>query len=230
MPASRFLSAGVLLLVFALASPEGLRAAVEWSLPGRVMDLVTRPEVFGPFAAPLRGEVKRALEAVPAPAGEHRSRLLSLQVHLALAAGDGPVALDTAERIRESMTDPAERAFAGVLTRAAIEARNASAAPASAPAYAAALRAALERELARLPSGAATTALLVRQRDRLRALDRGTLLAEAEALGRRLDGPGRADLAAVDLIVRLHHRLENVVPVRDTLVASFDAALARRAP
>lgn len=220
---------GLLVLLAALPAVAA-REDLAWPLRAPVRELVTRPESFRPFAAQVRDSVGRALEGRPAPTGDRLARLLSLRVHLALAEGDDVAALAAATRIQENATEGPERAFAGVLTRATVSARRLAGSGPPSPAYAAALRRELEHELEKLPPAAGITALLHRQRERFLALNRDALLAEAEALGRRIDSSGWCEFEEADVIVRLHHRLTNVVPVRDTLLAAFATALARRAP
>lgn len=200
------------LVLLALAAPLLRAEPAGFPLAAPVRELVTSPAAFGRFAGPVR----RALE--PAPAGVDAKLLLGLRAHLALAAHDADAALRAAAELRALQTDPAERAFSGLVTEAQVAAWRPGAA--------------LDRELAvrlaALPATPAMTSLLCRQREKLAAVTPEALLAEADELGRRLDGRGVCDWIDADRIIRLHHRLANVLPLRETLVAAFDAALAAR--
>jgi hypothetical protein len=90
--------------------------------------------------------------------------------------------------------------------------------------FAPALRAALDSRLASLPPTAELTVALARQRDRFRELTADGLRAEAAQLAARLDGMPRWTLAEVDAVTRLGHRLATILPVRDVLLAAFEAA------
>jgi arylsulfatase A-like enzyme len=197
-----------------------------WPRPAAVRDLVTDPARFRPFAKQVSAGVERTLAATPAPGGETRARLQSLRVHLGLYLGHDARALAAATQIRETITPPSERAFSGLLTEAFVVSRAAAPAGPSSPAYTLALRSALESRLATLPATPEITAVLVRQRERFRELTRDSLLAEADALGARLDSAPRWTLADVDDVVRIGHRLATLLPLRDTIYTALAASVA----
>lgn len=221
--------AGVLLLAMA-GVPEALPGATDlsWDRPAGVRELVTEAARFGPFAAQVAADVEQALAAPTAPAGETLVRLLSLRVHLGLYLGCDARALVAATRIRETVTPPLERPFSGLLTEAMVVARAAAPAGPSSPEYARALRDALASRLAALPATPEIRAVVARQRERVHALTSSALLAEAVRLGHELDKADRWTLADVDEVARVGHRLATILPVREVLLAEFDAALGRR--
>lgn len=216
------------MLVSAAASGLAAAGSSSWPRPDAVRDLIVDPARFRSFAEQLSGDVERAMHEAPAPTGDTRARLLSLRVHLGLHLGRDARALAAATQIREQVTPAPERPFAGLLTEAMVVARAQAGGGPTTPGYAEALRAALGSRLATLPVSPELTAVLVRQRDRFHILSRESLLAEAQRLGARLDYAGRWTLADVDDVVRVGHRLATLLPVRDVLLAAFDAALAQR--
>lgn len=199
----------------------------DWSRPGPVLELLADPALFRGFANQVAGDVEQVLAARPT-AGV-LPRLLSLRVHLGLHRGDHARALGAATCIRETQTPVAERAFAGLLTEAAVAARSPRGA--AAMDYPQAFRAELTPRLAALPGSPELTALLSRQRERIHALSSEALATEAAALAARLDQAPRWRLADVDDVVRIGHRRAALLPLRDVLLEAFDAALAlRRVP
>ena len=222
----RPLAAMVAMGVLAAAGPACGCAAETYPLPAGVRALVTTPAHLQAFAQPLAADVERQLAAVPAPDGEKLTLLLALRVHLALLTGDAPRALDSAARIRARQAGEIEQAYAGLTTEATVAARQE--AKAVGADFAAVFRAAFARALATLPRSPAATALLAQQRDRIRGMTREALLAEADRLAAKVDATGRCSLADADQIIRIGHRLENIVPLRDTMLAAFDAEIAAR--
>lgn len=213
-----------------LIAPAGsahATAADTYSLPADVRQLVTSPAQLRAFARPLAAEVERLLAATPAAEGKTLDRLLALRVHLALLTRDAPRALDSAARSRERQTGAIEQAYAGLTTEATVAAWRAN--EATAVDFAATFRREFAHVLKILPRSADARRLLERQRDRIRGLTREALLAEAEQLGARLDATGRCSLAEADTIIRIGHRLENIVPLRETMLAVFEAEIAARA-
>lgn len=206
---------------------SGRATELAWPRPAGARELVTDAARFQPFAARVAADVERALGAVPAPAGETLARLLSLRVHLGLYLGHDACALVAATQIREASA-PGERAFSGLLTEALVVARGQAPDGTGAPGFTDALRAALDSRLATLPATAGLDATLGRQRRRFHELTRDTLLAEVAQLDRRLDGASHWTLADVDEVVRVGHRLATILPLREVLLAAFDAAIARR--
>lgn len=215
---TRILVGGVL----AAAAPAGLAAAA-LVLPADAQETMTAPVPLRAFARVAAEEVERALAAQPAPAAESRGMLLAMRVHLALLLRDGPRALATAEQIRAVQATEAERAFSGLTTRAAVAAWAVPPAE-QASAFAVEFR----RQLRPLPHRPEMRAVLVRQRERLQAMTAPALHAEAAQLATTLGGRRRVTLAEADLIIRLGHRLENLVPWREAMISALDEAIAAR--
>lgn len=185
-------------------------APARFVLPAPVMEIATAEEAFARFAAPVRAQLATAnLEA---------KLRLGMQVHLALGDRDGKSALAAAAELRALQSDPAEKAFTGLVTEAQVASWSSGAA--------------FSRELAvrcaALPRTAEMTAVLRRQREKIAATTRDGLLAEAAELGRRFDGPGQCDWLGADQIIRTHHRLANILPLREAMLAALDAAIAER--
>jgi hypothetical protein len=195
-------------------------------LPASVRELVTTPAQLHAWARPLAAEVERML-ATGSPADDAKlGLLLALRVHLALLTGDAPRALDSAARIRERQAGEIERAYAGLTTEATVAARRI--AKATGAEFTAVFRAEFARALATLPRSPEAVGLLAQQRDRIRGMTREALLAEADRLAGRLDAAGRCSLADADQIIRIGHRLENIVPLRETMRAVFEAEIEAR--
>lgn len=228
LQAARWLLGTLLLAPGSRAAELPAAESLSWPRPAAVRELVADAARFRPFAERVSADVERALASAPAPAGDTRARLLSLRVHLGIYLGYDARALAAATQIRETITPPAERAFSGLLTEAMVVARTAAPAGPGSPAFACALRAALESRLATLPATPELNAVLQRQRDRFHALTREALLADATALGTRLDAMARWTLVEVDDVARIGHRLATLLPLRDTMLVSFETALSRR--
>jgi hypothetical protein len=180
----------------------------------------------------VRAEVERLL-GVPAAVDDPATQrvLLSTRVHLAHAVADNERAIATAAWIRSLQPEPAEKAFAGLTTLASVAARIAThnAAPETRS-----FLAAFEREfaarLASLPHTPAIVAMLRGQREKIAAMTREALLAEArDKLAPALRGRSTCTLAEADAIVRVRHRIEGILPTRDTMLKVFDTAIAARA-
>lgn len=219
------------ILASAAIAATAATAAVEprtWPRPAPVRELVGNAAKFRPFSEEASVAVERAFGMAPLPAGDALAHWLSLRVHLGLYLGQDGRALAAAAQIRETITPAAERVFSGLLTEAMVVARAAVLAGPASPGHLPALRAALESRLATLPATAEITAVVARQRERFRELSRASLIAEADRLGARLDQADRWTLADVDDVVRIGHRLATLLPLRDTLLGEFEAALARR--
>lgn len=186
---------------------------------------------FTSFATEVREQIE-ALLAHPPHLDDPATlqRLLALRVHLAHHFTDNERAASTAAWIRTLQTDPAERAFAGLSSFAAIAARREH--PALAPGDAAFRRAFqthFTRLLAGLPRTPEMLAVLRRQRERAAALDREGILAEFR---QRVADPDQAraacTLAEADEIVRAFHRLHRLLPLREETLAALDAAIEDR--
>lgn len=235
-PGPRLLGGILALLVGVLgvgASPDGRAGWVEPRFPLAVAParLVTEAAQFAPFAQAVAAEVERqlaTLTAVDDPAT--LSLLLSTRVHLAHHFREDERALVTAAWIRSRQTDPAARAFAGLTTAAAVAARRAhpGARPGD-PDFLRVFRTEFDRQLAGLPRTPEMAAFLRGQQDKMAGITEAALLAEvrdviAPAIARR----GYCGLAEADQLVRVRHRLQDILPVRGEMLAALAAALADR--
>ena len=205
---------------------------VRFTLPVEPMILVTDEAAFRPWAETVRAEVEKLFgepTAVDDPAT--LSMLLSTRVHLAHHYADDEKAVATAAWIRSRQTDPAGRAFAGLTTLAAVEARRRH--PGSAPTdahYQADFLREFTRQLGKLPRTPEIVAVLQGQRQKIAAITEEALRAETRdvilpALARR----GYCGLAEADQLVRVRHRLVSILPVRQAMLRALDAAIQARA-
>ena len=218
--------AGVLLGLRCSSPAQTPPAPEGFPLPAGVREIVSAPASFERFAATLRPWIEARLKA--SPPGPELKLLLAMRVHLALHAGDDRAALETAERLRDLQLNETERAFSGVMTVATVRARREGGTDPRAPRYADALQRALAAELQRLPRTPAMRAVLEKQRARLASMTAPLLLAAAEKLAAQCDASHRCSLEQADEIVRLGHRFTALVPVREAILAAFEAELQRR--
>ncbi len=220
------------LLGLALVSAVSARAVTPdpvYHLPAPPMELMTNEEKFVPFAQTVKAEVDRMLAAKPDPARE--KLLLGLRVHLAHHFGENEVALKMAARIQALTSDPADKAFAGLTTKAAAVARASTGENAGSPRYGAVFRREFAAQLAQLPKTPEIAAMLKKQREKNAGISRDALLQEvkdkiAPAIARR----GSATLEEVDQLVRARHRLTDILPVRGETLQALDQAIAERSP
>ena len=220
-------------MVALIVATVGSVAAEEtrFELAASPLELVTNEARFRPFAERVRAEVERLL-GVPAAVDDPATikLLLSTRVHLAHHFGDNEKAIATAAWIRTLQTDPAGRAFAGLTTVASVEARRRHPGVESDNArYRETFRREFTRQLATLPSTPDITKMLRGQREKIASLTEAALLAEtreviAPALARR----GYCGLAEADQLVRVRHRLVNILPVKSETLQALDAAIAAR--
>lgn len=219
------------LLLFVAASLTGLAKAPVYTLPVPPLELVTNEEPFRVFAKKVGEDIERQL-GVPASVDDPATFkvLLSSRVHLAHHFGDNDRAIATAAWIRSLQADPADRAFAGLTTFAAVAARRGN--PGAVP-DTAVFRAAFEREFTRLlgdlPRTAAITAMLRRQHQKISDLSEAALLAEtrdkiAPAIAQR----GACGLDEADQLIRVRHRIVSILPVKAETLRALDAAIAAR--
>jgi len=210
---------GCALAALAAAAAQGQT----FTLPASALDTMT---VAGPrhaFAGAAAAEVERALATQPAPEGERLGLLLAMRVHFALLLRDGPRALDSAEKIRSRQATEAERAFSGLTTRATVASWTAPQAE-----QAVAFAAEFHRLLRPLPRSPEMVAVLARQRERLQAMTGPALRGEAGQLAATLGSRRQVTLEEADQILRLGHRLENLLPLREAMIATLDDAIAGR--
>jgi hypothetical protein len=208
--------------VAVVAGTTPAQRAPRYALPAPVVALVEDGRGFRDFTAALERDTEAALDGMVPPAEELR-RWLGLRVHLALLSGDDARAQAAAGRLRELQSDPAERAYTGVTTQALGAARRAGGGVDPA-----AFGREFARRLAELPRTAAMRGVLVRQRERVAGITAESVRAEASALAARVGTAQDVDLATADEIVRLRHRLKDLVPLRAVTVTALDVAIAER--
>jgi hypothetical protein len=189
------------------------REESKFALPAAPVELVTEEAKFRPFAENVRTEVER-LFTVPAAVDDRATLSVLL----------------SAAWIRSLQPDPALRAFAGLTTLAAVEARRRH--PGTAPGdanYRATFRREFTGQLAQLPRTPEIATMLRGQREKIAGLTEAALLAETRdviipALARR----GHCGLAEADQLVRVRHRMVSILPLKAETVQALDAAIAAR--
>ena len=208
------------------ASPE-----TRFELRASALELVQSERVFAPFASEVAAGVDRLLaEPTAIDDAETLRMILSVRVHLAHHSADNERAVATAAWIRSLQPPGAGREFAGLTTLASVEARRRHpGAPPTDAAFRRTFRAEFTRRLAALPQTAGMAAFLRGQRQKMEAITVDALLAETRdtivpAITRR----GFCGLAEADMLVRVRHRIESIVPVRAETLESLDAAIAER--
>lgn len=219
-------------LVCLSAASSALAAEVTFRLEHSPLEIVSSEKAFRPFAEKVRDEVERLL-------GEPRAiddtamlkLLLSSRVHLAHHFRDNERAVATAAWIRSLQAEPAEKAFAGLATFAAVKARRLRPAlEPSDPIYRKAFGAEFSRLLATLRRTPEIAAMLGRQRAKIAGLEKTALLAEArDVIAPAIERRGMCGLEEADQLVRVRHRLVSILPLRDEMLAAFDAAMTERA-
>ncbi len=221
-----------------LAFGAGLAAAgvcaddgPDFALPAEPLELVAGEEYFLPFATSVRAEVERLL-GVPAAVDDPATLklLLAMRVHLALHFADNETAVATAAWIRSLQTDPVGRAFAGLTTFAFVEAREQNPGiEIDSDDFRQAFLREFTRQLDTLPGGAAIIAMLRGQRDKIAGITKAGLLEETRAvIAPALERRGHCGLVEADQLVRVRHRLADIVPVRDETLRALDAAIEKR--
>ena len=219
-------------LVLGITTLRGMAAPeTVFALPAAPLELVTDETKFRTFAENVRMEVERLL-GVPAAVDDRLtlSLLLSSRVHLAHYFGDDDKAIATAAWIRSLQTDPALRAFTGLTTLASVEVRRQNPGRAMDDAKSReSFYHEFTRQLANLPRTPEITTMLRGQREKIAGLTKAALLAETRdiivpALARR----GHCGLAEADQLVRVRHRLINILPFRDETLQALDGAIAAR--
>jgi hypothetical protein len=219
-------------LMVTFAGAVGFAAPdLRFPVPDNPMALVTDEAVFRPFAEKVRAEVERLLgEPAAVDDPETFKLLLSTRVHLAHHFADNDVAIATAAWIRSLQTDPTGRAFAGLTTFAAVEARRRHPGlESSAPEYRKAFFQAFAHQLAALPTTPAIVTMLRGQREKIAGISENALLAETQdVILPALKRKGHCGLDEADRLVRVRHRLVSIVPVKDETLRALDAAIASR--
>jgi len=209
-------------ILFALTI-SAMAAELQHPLPGPVEAVVRDASLFSVLAASVEREVETRIGTVANTGSAEERLLLGLRVHLALLAGHDDRALAAAARIRALQVDAVDQAYAGLTTQAMVAARGADGEIAPG-----AFAEDFSRRLAALPMTAAMRAGLVRQRDRMIATTETALLAEARTMGERLVQATTCGLVEADQIIRLRHRLIDLLPLRTAIIEALNAAIAAR--
>jgi hypothetical protein len=195
---------------------RGAFAAVPtFTVSGDPVALVQDSGRFTRFAREVAAQVDQMLKA--SPDDTSHKMLLGLRVHLAIYLDEDQRALEVAERIRESQTDPGERAHSGLTTRALVSSQRDP------------VR--FERDFTRLlgalPRDASIRAALVRAREKIEQISEESLLAEIRTnVAPRLARGEPCTLEMADQLVRAGHRLRTILPLRPAMLRSYTAAIA----
>ena len=188
--------------------------------PAPARQLITDEAAFQPFAHQVAVEVDRQLATDPHPS----LLLLALKVHLSIHGGQDDAALAAAAQIRARQGSAEDRAYAGLVTQAIVTADHSGAARGS-PAFIAAFTRTLQSALSGLPRTVAMRAVLQRQRQKTQDAVPAQLAAAAEAHVRRTAAGYSWEDA--DQIVRAHHEIFDLGPLRSATLAAYDAELAQ---
>lgn len=214
---------GFAVVVTALAKEKS------FSLPASVVEIVRDEGHFRAFAEPVRAEVARLLgEPAAIDDAATLKLLLASRVHLAHYFGDDDEATATAAWIRTLQASPVDRTFAGLTTFAAVATRRQHPGLASShPGFRKTFAREFSERLRKLPRTPDVAAMLRGQRQKIGDLSETDLLAEARdkiapAIARR----GFCGLGEADQLVRVRHRLVNILPLQAEMLEAFDAAIA----
>lgn len=202
---------------------SAMACAQDHPLVGSPAEIIDSPASFASLAASVDREVEARIAK-----GDHddlaaEKLLLGIRVHLALLSHDDERALAAAARIRELQTDPADQAYAGLTTQAMVASRGPDGL--ISPQV---FRDDFARRLRQLPMTPAMRAGLVRQRERMAATTAEAIRAEAKALAERMGPRGTCTLVEADQIIRMRHRLVDLVPLKGAVLEALDAAIAAR--
>jgi hypothetical protein len=204
-------------IVASAASAKGLPGP--YVLPVPPLELVTSDKHFAPFARRVHEDVAAALRATPTSTAEAKF-LLGLRVHLALHFRDDAAALTAAEQIRSLQTDIGDRALAGLTTRAVVASGH----------NAAAFEKEFRHLLAGVPKSPEVRAALRKARDKIASITERALLDEVrQQIAPKLESGEPCSIEIADQLVRVRHRLTDILPLRDALLRAYDAAIADQA-
>lgn len=212
-------------------SASFLAAATEhqpFSLPLAPSAIVQNHPALLAFAQAVSETVEEQLSS--ASMDPLRLKLLhGIRVHAGLLLGDDARALDSATRIRQLQTAPADRAFAGLMTEAIVAARRATGSRADAADFAAAFSAYFRQRLKALPATSDVLTMLQQQRERTASLNRRTLLDEAGRIEISPATGTHCTWEETDQIIRIAHKMITLLPLREPTLDAFDIELAARA-
>lgn len=230
-PPFRVFSVLGLLAVVCVQTAQAETARIR--LEASVKTTVTSSEHFLAFGENLARRIDTLQTRGTGDSVPSESLLLAMRVHLALSLGEMDRARAISAQIREAQKTPEDRAFAGLLTESFITAYRAthSVGPlnTTSAAFQREMATALKDALAALPRTRAMREVLQRQTSRIAGLSQEILLAETDHLASHVGNRGSCTWEEADQVVRLGHRLRNLVPVRETVLEAFAGASALRA-
>jgi hypothetical protein len=130
-PAARLACALLPILIFAQAPKKKiLRAAdlprFQYSINGKVEDLVRSEQAFAPFAAQVRKNVESVLRDYEIDDAATKRGLLSTLVALDILEGHNDAARQRLDEIKALEEKPAAKALSGLITRSILDARRQS--------------------------------------------------------------------------------------------------------
>lgn len=210
---------------------SGALPVVRFELPGTPLEVATQAKVFVPFAEKVDVEIERLLgtpEAIDDPVALRL--LLATRVHLAHYRGDNERAVSTAAWIRSLQTDPTSRAFAGLTTFAAVEARRRHpGVSAEQDLYRRTFLSEFERQLAALPNTPSMVTFLKSQKQKIEEVTEAALLREVrEVIVPAIERQGYCGLAEADQLVRVRHRWQSILPLRGETIEALERAISVR--
>jgi len=153
--AGRFACFLLPVLIFAQPPKKKITRAADvpqfqYSISGKVEDLVRSEQAFSPFAAQVRINVESVLRDYEIDDAATKRDLLSTLVALDILEGHDHAARQRLDEIKALEEKPAAKALSGLITRSILDARRASG-DRNSPAYRKALYAAVMRALDDLP-------------------------------------------------------------------------------
>lgn len=195
-----------------------------YKVDGKLEDLVRSAERFAPFAAAVRRDTESVLAGYDIPDKATQRDLLGLLAALDFLDGQYDQALARAEQVRALQEKPADKLISGLRLRAMAQAAKATGVQSAA--YAQAVGDALAAELKPLPYA-------VVEND-IKSFKAGAeLIGEALVLGRVrevmqpiVDSSGELSSEFSPGLVNARFALQNVLPLKATLVQTYGAYLA----
>lgn len=213
-------------ILLALAPLLPCRAETTYSLPATASAIVEDEAAYAAFAAPVVADAATLLAASPPQA--LAKVLFAIRVHHSLHTGADAAALDSARRIRELLPEGAGRAYAGLTTQAFVAAHQASGRRPGDPRFNAAFARSFGARLATLAMTTAMRVELEAQHAKLAGMTAETLRKELAATTAGIGNRRECTLAEADQLIRLHHRLADLLPLRAEMLQALVAAAAAR--